>query len=63
MRELEKKDVQIEEGIGMGRTCRVYKGWWQSQNMAVAVKTLITGDVGTCTKEVCTALSVWSRPS
>ena len=38
VREVEKKDIKIKEVIATGKTGKIYRGWWDSQDKPIAVK-------------------------
>ena len=42
MKELEKKDIEVQEEIAIGKTGKVFKGRWGSQDKTIAVKILIS---------------------
>ena len=38
VREVEKKDIEIKEVIATGKTGKIHRGWWISQDKPIAVK-------------------------
>ena len=56
VRELEKKDIEVKEEIAVGKSGKVFKGHWSSQDKTIAVKIVISEE--TVIREVCTQLQL-----